>query len=155
MWDAITYPFLNFNGATIEVCEWISKFKPHFTGHVVTYPCCEMHTLWYFQTPVFSTIIVPLGVGGLLQWFWGMPANGNANEKCMYQQNCGYRKCNVQNIQTLWIYRMRLGRKNITRRELWANYNDVITWQGLTLNWPFVNKIHLSMHWMIPMKKCQ
>ena len=25
--DEITYPFLNFNGATTEVCEWISNFK--------------------------------------------------------------------------------------------------------------------------------
>ena len=38
MWDEITYPFLNFNGATIEVQEWISNFTPHFTGHVITYP---------------------------------------------------------------------------------------------------------------------
>ena len=38
MWDEIIYPFLNFNGATIEVYEWISKFIPYFTGHVITYP---------------------------------------------------------------------------------------------------------------------
>ena len=25
MWDEITYPFLNFNGATVEVWEWISN----------------------------------------------------------------------------------------------------------------------------------
>ena len=33
--DEITYPFLNF----VEVEEWISNFIPHFTGHVVIYPC--------------------------------------------------------------------------------------------------------------------
>ena len=38
MCDGITYPFLNFNGCTIEVYEWISNFIPHFTGHVITYP---------------------------------------------------------------------------------------------------------------------
>ena len=31
----ISYPFPNFNG----VWEWISNFIPHFTGHVITYPC--------------------------------------------------------------------------------------------------------------------
>ena len=28
MWDEITYPFPNFNDATIEVWEWISNFIP-------------------------------------------------------------------------------------------------------------------------------
>ena len=23
----------------VEVCKWISNFIPHFTGHVITYPC--------------------------------------------------------------------------------------------------------------------
>ena len=31
MWDKITYPFLNFNGATVEVYEWINNSVPHFT----------------------------------------------------------------------------------------------------------------------------
>ena len=39
VWDKITYPFPNFNGCIIEVWEWISIFTPHFTGHVITYPC--------------------------------------------------------------------------------------------------------------------
>ena len=29
VWDKITYPFPNFNCATIEVWEWISNFIPH------------------------------------------------------------------------------------------------------------------------------
>ena len=29
MWDEITYPFPNFNSATVEVGEWISNFIPH------------------------------------------------------------------------------------------------------------------------------
>ena len=41
VWDEITYPFPNFNSCTVEVWEWISNFKPHFTGHVITYPCWE------------------------------------------------------------------------------------------------------------------
>ena len=30
VWDEITYPFLNFNGVTIEVLEWTINFIPHF-----------------------------------------------------------------------------------------------------------------------------
>ena len=29
VWDEITYPFPNFNGATVEVWDWISNFIPH------------------------------------------------------------------------------------------------------------------------------
>ena len=38
MWDEITNPFPNFNGYTVEIWEWINKFIPHFTVHVITYP---------------------------------------------------------------------------------------------------------------------
>ena len=37
VWDEITYPLLNFNGATVEVYQLISDFMPHFTVHVITY----------------------------------------------------------------------------------------------------------------------
>ena len=52
MWDEITYQFPNFNGAAVEVWEWISNFIPLFTKHVVTYPCwCVSHyrtlTTWW------------------------------------------------------------------------------------------------------------
>ena len=36
MWGEITYPFPNFNGATVEVWEWISNFIPHFIIDVIT-----------------------------------------------------------------------------------------------------------------------
>ena len=39
MWDEITCPFPNFNGAAVEVYEWISNIIPYFTGHMDTYPC--------------------------------------------------------------------------------------------------------------------
>ena len=38
MWDEVAYPLPNFNGATVEVWEWISNFIQHFTGHVITHP---------------------------------------------------------------------------------------------------------------------
>ena len=31
VWDEIAYPFPNFNGATVDVWEWISNFIPRFT----------------------------------------------------------------------------------------------------------------------------
>ena len=37
MWDEITYPSPNFNGAA--AWEWINDFTPHFNGHGITYPC--------------------------------------------------------------------------------------------------------------------
>ena len=41
VWDEITYPFLNFNGRTVEVKEWISNFIPHFIMDVITHPCWD------------------------------------------------------------------------------------------------------------------
>ena len=41
MWDAIIYPFPNFNDYTVEIWERVSTWKEsftHFTGHVITYP---------------------------------------------------------------------------------------------------------------------
>ena len=42
VWDEITYPVLNFNGATVEIYEWISNSIPHFTGCVITHPCWDL-----------------------------------------------------------------------------------------------------------------
>ena len=39
VWDRISYPFPDFNGAAIAVWKWMSNLIPHFTGHVITYPC--------------------------------------------------------------------------------------------------------------------
>ena len=36
--DEIVYPFLNFNGCTDDVWEWISKFTPRFILDVIIYP---------------------------------------------------------------------------------------------------------------------
>ena len=33
----ITYPFPNFNGTAVEVCEWINNFILHFTVHVIIF----------------------------------------------------------------------------------------------------------------------
>ena len=37
--DELTYPFLNFNGCTVEVWEWIINLIPHFIMNVITYSC--------------------------------------------------------------------------------------------------------------------
>ena len=41
LWDEITFPFLNFNGSTVKVYEWISNFTPHIIMCVITYPCWD------------------------------------------------------------------------------------------------------------------
>ena len=41
VWDEITYPFPNVNGTTVEFWVWIRNFIPHFTSHLVTYPCWD------------------------------------------------------------------------------------------------------------------
>ena len=41
VWDEITYPFPNFNGATVEACEWISYFIQPFIMDMITYPCWD------------------------------------------------------------------------------------------------------------------
>ena len=40
-WEEISYQSPNFNGATVEVWEWISGFTPHFIKYVITFPCRE------------------------------------------------------------------------------------------------------------------
>ena len=55
VWDEITYPFLNFNGATVEALERISNFTLHFARHVITYPCspwarADIGTIWVGKT---------------------------------------------------------------------------------------------------------
>ena len=39
--DEITYPCPNFNGATLQVWEWISKFIAHFSGRGIEFLCWD------------------------------------------------------------------------------------------------------------------
>ena len=41
VWDEIAYSFINFNGYTVEVYEWISNFIWHYAKHVIIYPCWD------------------------------------------------------------------------------------------------------------------
>ena len=41
-WDEITYPFPDFNGATVDVWEWISNFIPYFIMGVIIYQCWDL-----------------------------------------------------------------------------------------------------------------
>ena len=41
MWDEITYPFPNFNGATVEVWERKSNLIPHYIIEAITYLCWD------------------------------------------------------------------------------------------------------------------
>ena len=35
VWDEISYPLSNFNGAAVEVLQWISNFIPHLMMDVI------------------------------------------------------------------------------------------------------------------------
>ena len=64
VWDEITDPFPNFNGATVEVWEWTSDFIPHFIEHVITYPYHVSKrgpwgVCWYFKR-VISEHMLPI-----------------------------------------------------------------------------------------------
>ena len=39
VWDEITYPYPNFNGANVEFWGVISKLISHFVTDVITFPC--------------------------------------------------------------------------------------------------------------------
>ena len=41
VWDEITHPLPNFNGATFEGWEWISNFIPHYVMDVISYSCWD------------------------------------------------------------------------------------------------------------------
>ena len=41
VWNKNTYTFPNLNSCTVEICEWISYFIPHFTGHVIIHLCWD------------------------------------------------------------------------------------------------------------------
>ena len=64
MWDEITSPFPNFNCATIEVCEWISNFIPHFIMDVITNPCWDQSS----SMLVKRSLGVPLCIRFSLLW---------------------------------------------------------------------------------------
>ena len=46
----------NFNSAAVEVWEWISNFIPHFSGHLIIYPCQTI------QNPVWELGVMCVGV---------------------------------------------------------------------------------------------
>ena len=41
VWVEITYPFQNFNGAAVEVWEWISNCIPPLIMDEITHPCWD------------------------------------------------------------------------------------------------------------------
>ena len=54
LWDEITYPFPTFNGATVEVLEWLN-IHTSLTGHVISYkdgievnPCSKAFQANYY-----------------------------------------------------------------------------------------------------------
>ena len=60
MWDGVIYPFLNFNGCTVEVYEWISNFIPHFIMDVITYAWCDLSYSMLVKEALEGTVMVKL-----------------------------------------------------------------------------------------------
>ena len=62
VWDEITYPFLNFNSAAVEVWEWKRNFIPHFIMDVITYQFLlkgsSSHKMWIWQQQKQSMTLV-------------------------------------------------------------------------------------------------
>ena len=65
VWDEITYPYLNFNGVSVEVYEWISNFIPHFkvnpwqVHHTWVASCAStLHKILSIQMRIFRIITV-------------------------------------------------------------------------------------------------
>ena len=42
MWAEITYPFSKLKGTAVEVWKWATKWIPHFTGHMITFPYWDL-----------------------------------------------------------------------------------------------------------------
>ena len=64
VWYEITYQFPSFNGATVEVCEWICNFIWHFIGHVITYPCKRL-AAYFIEEDLPSLVKSPLDISNL------------------------------------------------------------------------------------------
>ena len=57
VWDEINFPIPNLNCTTVEVWEWIRNFIPHFTEHVITYPCWDwIWTISVKGAPLVNTL---------------------------------------------------------------------------------------------------
>ena len=52
VWNAITYPFPNFNGAALEVWGWKKHFVSHTTGHMDIFPYrWSKYNPWQLKVP--------------------------------------------------------------------------------------------------------
>ena len=67
--------------ATVEDWEWISNFNRHFTGHVITYPCC--------CCPSCRWIDSRLSVDSFVDDLWADPTDVDRGNKCVVQESSG------------------------------------------------------------------
>ena len=76
----ITYLFPNFNGAAVEVREWINDFIPHFTGFLITYQpkqtFCKYVCCLLLQIQLFSHCSSPAVQGP------GLVKKSTINPRC-------------------------------------------------------------------------
>ena len=129
MWDVITYPFPNFNGATVEVWEWISNFIhtvevwewisnyiPHFIIDVITYPWC------IYLSPDF-----------IIRWMTYLLERQQLN-LTLQARRLGW---------ILWISRNEKAYYDTKRKDLF--FHDGNKWRYFPRYWPFVRGINRSL----------
>ena len=124
VWDGITYPFLNFNGCTVEVWEWISNFIPHIIMGVITYPC------W--------TMLVKGGPGGwwCLIWhhrIWSTLACGMV--WCLTQHQAIYLNQCRQTSSTISLYNVGGIHIVINSRKMLGNESVRCVWKSHICHW--------------------
>ena len=90
VWDEITYPFRNFNGATVEVWEWMINFTLHITGHVNTF--LRLKLIHISKSAPRSTIM----------WVFFCFVNSRITKRFMYRNYYIWRHANTQ-IHTVFI----------------------------------------------------
>ena len=83
MRDETTSPFQNFfNGCTVEVWKWISKFIQHYMMDVITYPCWDQsYTMLIKGVPDNCRLSSSIA----LIWTFGMEASFRPSDACMRQ----------------------------------------------------------------------
>ena len=73
--------FIKCGMKTVEVCEWISNDIPHFTGHVITYPCLNLNQSMLVKGPHvcsgpnkvecrYNAVTSVMILHSTLQWQW-------------------------------------------------------------------------------------
>ena len=93
MWDEITNPFPNFNGAAVEVWEWISSLIPLFIGPMITYPLGQIIDCRLFSAKPLTWTNADLSIG---------PLGTNFSEIWIKLQNFSFIRMHLKMLSAKW-----------------------------------------------------